>query len=114
MKPIVRASSKIPPTTMVEVVATTAKNEHFDTLETDKEGLGVAKAQTDLYDDLDDLKGDFVQVVTEACLRDTTMVGSSGSETAKETVSPTSMVRVELGIDAQVEATPVSQSSPQT
>lgn len=48
-----------------------------------------------------------LQVAMEASLHDTSMIGSSGSKTIEEVVPRLSRVIVEIGIDTQVEATPV-------
>jgi len=74
-----------------------------DTLGTDKEEL--AALEDALYKDLEDLEGEIVRMFTETWLRDTSMIGSNGTQPTKVVdVQPTS-VRWESGFDALIEGT---------
>ncbi|KAH0682686.1 hypothetical protein KY289_020438 [Solanum tuberosum] len=96
---------EIPPSTLTRNTTTTDEDGYSDTPETDEEDLD--NHEIDVYEDFENLKGDMLQVAMEASLHDTSMIGSSGSKPIEEVVPRLSRVIVEIGIDTQVEATPV-------
>uniref|UniRef100_M1DEM3 Polyprotein protein n=1 Tax=Solanum tuberosum TaxID=4113 RepID=M1DEM3_SOLTU len=102
---------EIPPTAVTGDVAAPDEDGESDTLETDEKDL--VSHEIDMYEDLDDLEGDMLWVVMKASLCDTSMINSSGSKPIEEVVAHPSRVGVEMGIDAQVEVAPMSESSPQ-
>uniref|UniRef100_M1DTR8 Integrase core domain containing protein n=1 Tax=Solanum tuberosum TaxID=4113 RepID=M1DTR8_SOLTU len=70
------AISEIPPTTVTGDSALANDGEESDARETDEEEL-VTQEEV-VYEDLEDLEGDVVQVATEASLWDTSMISPSG------------------------------------
>uniref|UniRef100_M1DBV8 Polyprotein protein n=1 Tax=Solanum tuberosum TaxID=4113 RepID=M1DBV8_SOLTU len=76
--------SKFLPATVTGDVTTIDGDGEFDAPETNEEERGTHDEA--MYEDLEELEGDIVQMVTEASMRDTSMIGSRGSQPIKESL----------------------------
>ncbi|KAH0715139.1 hypothetical protein KY284_008044 [Solanum tuberosum] len=96
--PDMPATSKIPPTTVTGDVVVANDDGESDTAETYEEELGTR--DNAVYGNLKDLRGEFVRVLIEASLCDTSMIGPSGSTPTNETVVQSFRAGEESGTDA--------------